>query len=73
MNEIEKARQVLQEAGYQTDNLWHINDVKDNYNCTDEQAMEILVQALDNDATMEQIWFSINFHAEEIDLTRKED
>jgi hypothetical protein len=29
--------------------------------------------ALQNDATMEQIWFAINFHAEDIGLTRKED
>jgi hypothetical protein len=73
MNEIEKALKVLKDAGYQTDNLWHINDVKDNYNCTEEQAMEVLVEALDDDATFDQIWFAVNFHAEETGLTRKED
>ena len=73
MNEIEKARQVLKDAGYQTDNLWHIDDVKRNYNCTDEEAMEVLVEALDNDATLTEIRFAVNFHAEEIGLTIKED
>jgi hypothetical protein len=45
-NKIEKAKQVLKDAGYQTDNLWHIVDVQNNYNCTEEQAMEVLVEAL---------------------------
>ncbi len=46
MNEIEQARQVLEDAGYQVTNLWHIDDIKDNYDCTDEEAMEILVGAI---------------------------
>jgi hypothetical protein len=73
MNEIEKAKQILRNAGYQVANLWHINDVKGNYNCTDEEAMEVLVEALGNDATFDQICFAVNFHADEMGLTRKED
>jgi muramoyltetrapeptide carboxypeptidase LdcA involved in peptidoglycan recycling len=73
MNEIEQAKKVLEDAGYQVTNLWHINDVKGNYNCTDEEAMEVLIEALDNEATMAQIWFTINYEAEELGLTRKED
>jgi muramoyltetrapeptide carboxypeptidase LdcA involved in peptidoglycan recycling len=73
MNEIEKAKQILRNAGYQVANLWHINDVKGNYNCTDEEAMEVLVEALGNDATFDQICFAVNSHADEMGLTRKED
>ncbi len=72
MTEIEKAKQVLKDAGYQVDNLWHINDVKDNYNCTEEQAIEVLEDALTNDYTQQKIFEAINYSAEKIGLTRKE-
>ncbi len=57
---------------YQTDNLWTVGDME-NYECTDEQALEVLEQALTNDATMEQIWYAIDFHAEEMGLKRKDE
>tara|TARA_R100000963_G_C4634265_1_gene98687 strand:- start:684 stop:908 length:225 start_codon:yes stop_codon:yes gene_type:complete len=70
--EIEKAKETLLKSGYQVYNLWSIHDVQDNYDCTDQEAMEVLIQALTNDATMEQIWFAVNFHAEENGLKEKE-
>ena len=72
MNTIEQAKQVLRDNGYYVDNLWSVEDVVSNYNCTDDEAQEVLDGALQNDATMEQIWYAINFHAEEIGLTRVE-
>jgi hypothetical protein len=70
---VEEAKKFLEDNGYQTDNLWQIDDVKHSYNCTDEEAMEVLIQALTNEATMNQIWFAIDFHAEDNGLTKKED
>jgi hypothetical protein len=70
MNEIEKAKKVLKDAGYQVVNLWHIDDVKQNYDCTDEEAMQVLIEALDNEATIEQIFYAIDFQAEELELTK---
>jgi hypothetical protein len=70
MNTIEQAKQVLRDNGYYVDNLWSIEDVLSNYSCTDDEAQEVLDMALQNDATMEQIWYTINFHAEEIGLIR---
>lgn len=65
MSEIEKAKEVLRKAGYFIDNLWHIDDVKLRYNCEDDdQAQDILYSALTNDATMEQIWFAIDYVAQ---------
>lgn len=55
---------------YQTYNLWCVEDVQHNYDCTDEQALEVLEQALTNDATMEQIWFAIHHHAENLGLKK---
>ena len=58
--EIEKAREVLREAGYYVDNLWHIDDVRTLFeNVTDEQAQEILDASFQNEATFDQIWFAI--------------
>ena len=65
--EIEKAREVLREAGYYVDNLWHIDDVRTLFeNVTDEQAQEILDASLQNDATFDQIWFAIESNGEDI-------
>jgi len=49
---------------YQTENLWSVSDMQD-WDCTDKEALEVLHEALTNDATMEQIWFAIDFHARE--------
>jgi hypothetical protein len=73
MAEIEKAKQVLRNAGYFVDSLWSIEDVQQNYNCTDEEAMEILESALTNEYTQEQIFDAIDEYARYIGLTRKED
>lgn len=63
--EIANAKEVLRKAGYFVDNLWHIDDVKLRYNCEDDnQAQDILNSALTNDATMEQIWFAIDYVAQ---------
>ena len=61
---IEQARKTLKEAGYSVENLWHINDVKGLFNCTDLEAEHVLYNALKNEATFDQIWFAIKSHAE---------
>jgi hypothetical protein len=63
METIEQAKKVLRESGYFVDNLWHIDDVKLRYKCDDEQAQNVLNSALTNEATMEQIFFSIDTFA----------
>jgi hypothetical protein len=49
---------------YQTENLWSVGDME-NWDCNDEQALDILHDALTNDTTMESIWFAIDFYAED--------
>ena len=56
---VEQAKEVLKANGYFVDNLWCVDDVKAKFKCTDEQAQVILDHSLTNEATMEQIWFSI--------------
>lgn len=71
--DVEKAKEVLEEAGYFVENLWQVEDVMNKYKCTEDEAQEVLYDALTNEATMDRIWFAINFHAETMNLKEKED
>ena len=64
MNKIEEAKRILKESGYFVDNLWTIRDVQDKFECSNEQAQDILNKSLTNEATMEQIQYSIKEFAE---------
>jgi len=65
MNEINKAKQVLREAGYYVDKLWSIQDVRDDNNeLTDEQKMHALDMAFINEYTIEQIFYAIDVSVE---------
>ena len=69
-----EAKQALREAGYFVDNLWHVDDVKNatEVSISTEQAMQVLSMALTNEATMEQIWMSIDMATEILtDKTKK--
>jgi hypothetical protein len=70
---VEHAKQVLRDAGYFVDNLWHTDDVKSRYLCDDDDAHHVLENALTNEATMEQIWFAIHMVADDNGLTKKEE
>lgn len=62
------ARALLRKKGYFVENLWHIDDVKQNWQCSDEVAYEVLDRALMNDATMEHIFFTIHDTCEDMQL-----
>ena len=67
--EINKARQTLKDAGFFVDNLWCIDDVKSKFNCTDDEAYDVLDDALTNDMTYEQIWSAIDIVGQSKSLT----
>lgn len=70
---VEEAKAFLTKQGYYTGNLWCVYDVQSRYECTEQEAQDVLHGALKNEATMEQIWFAINFHAENDGLKEKEE
>ena len=62
MNKIEQAKKTLRDAGYFTDNLWHVDDVKAayemndlDYNLSNEDAQHLLNATLTNESVMEYI------------------
>jgi len=69
--QIKEAKKILEEAGYYTKNLWHIDDVKTQFECDDNLAMLVLDSALTNDSTFEQVWESIEIVGEYYNLTEK--
>lgn len=60
LKDTKVARELLRKKGYYVDNLWHVDDVLQNYSCSNEVAQDILEKALLNEATMEQIWLAID-------------
>jgi len=68
--EIQAAKDLLKSNGYYVGNLWKIDDVKAKFDCTDEEAQYCLDKSLNNDATMEQIWLSIDIFGEMENLTK---
>lgn len=73
MDKIQQAKAILREAGYFVDNLWTIDDVQSRYECTDEQAQEILDYVLTNERLVEDIFELIHLEAEEMELKDKEE
>ena len=65
---IKEAKQILKDAGYFTDNLWSIEDVKDICNCSNEEAQDVLNIALTNEGTMHHIWTAIRIAGEDKSL-----
>jgi hypothetical protein len=68
---IAEAKQVLRNEGYFVDNLWHVSDVQNNFECTDEQAQDILYWSLTRDNVIEFINEYITDIAENEELKRK--
>ena len=60
LKDVFEARALLRSKGYFTDNLWTTDDVTQNYNCTQEQAQQVLEMALTNDSVIEHIFQAID-------------
>ena len=73
--EVEAAKATLTKHGYQVANLWSIEDAQHIFpDCTDDQAHDLIHDALTNEATMSQIWFAIALIGEDFyDLKKNED
>lgn len=63
---IESARAILKKAGFFTDNLWHIEDVKIKTpeKISDEDAMAILERVLSTEVVANEIYECIEYALE---------
>lgn len=54
--EIDNAcKNHLKDNGYFVDNLWHLDDVRNKFDCTDDQAYKVLSRVLESDYIMGSI------------------
>jgi hypothetical protein len=72
-SDIENAKDLLKANGYQTYNLWHVDDVMLRYECNLDEAMDIIEQALTNEWVIEQVFYVVGSLASEYGLKRKEE
>lgn len=68
---LAEAKEFLKNEGYFVDNLWHVSDVQNNFECDDETAQNILYWALTSPATIEYINDSIDMVARNEQLNTK--
>ena len=72
-SEEQRAKELLSSKGYYTDLLWQVDDVKGKFECTDEEAQDVLNNAFSNEATFDQILMSIECAGEMFNLKPIED
>lgn len=52
---IEEAKKVLRDNGYFVEKIWHVDDVKEKFECDDETAQTVLYWTLTSPTTTEYI------------------
>tara|TARA_A100000172_G_C3016604_1_gene101684 strand:+ start:32 stop:310 length:279 start_codon:yes stop_codon:yes gene_type:complete len=72
-NPIAKAIETLNNAGFYTGSLYHVDDVKRYFKCTNDEALDVLDSAIDNDGTAETIWIAIKDIGDMMGLKEIED
>lgn len=73
LKDIAEARLFLKSKGYFMENLWTTDDVTQNYDCTQEQAHQVLEMALTNEATIEQIFLAIDDACDHLEIKQLKD
>jgi hypothetical protein len=73
LTEVQKAKAILKQHGYFVDNLWSTQDVTDIYECTDEQAYDVLNTVLSSEGIMEQVNVDIHFECDYLKIELKEE
>lgn len=52
---VTEALDFLESQGFYIRNLWHVQDVQNHFNCTDEEALDLLDQAVSGEWIIELI------------------
>jgi len=60
----------LQLQGWQSCAMWHVDNVRQNYECTQEQAMKVLENVLESERIQEEIYNAIDDEAEHMEYRR---
>ena len=71
--QIDNAKQYLESQGFFTANLWHTDDVCQNYDVNQDQALDIIEDAMTSDWMISHIFEAIDIIAEENGYKRKDE
>lgn len=61
MKTIEEAREFLKQNGYYVDNLWHIDDIQQNYDLDDDDSYKVLDRVMQSEYIISNIFEMIDF------------
>ena len=66
-DKVTEALDYLESQGFYIKNLWHIQDVQDKFDCTEEEAFEVLEETVSGELIMEDInerihMFGLNYN-----------
>ena len=64
LSQVSQAKALLEKEGYFTANLWHVADVQQTYDISQEDALTVLEGAMTGDWINEQIYECIDLIAE---------
>ncbi len=64
------AKKILERNGYYAINLWHIDDVKEFYECDDETAKVVLHMSLTHQGIISHIWDRIDYISSRLKLKK---
>ena len=65
LSQISQAKALLEKEGYFTANLWHTDDVCQNYKVNQDQALDLIEDAMTSDWMVANIFETIDIIAEE--------
>ena len=68
LNDVATARALLRSKGFFTENLWNVDDVLQNYDCSRGKAYEVIEKAMTNEATMQQIFLAIDDVCDDLEI-----
>ena len=63
--QIDNAKKYLESQGFFTANLWHTDDVCQNYNVNQDEALDLIEDAMTSDWMISNIFETIDIIAEE--------
>ena len=71
--QIDNAKKYLESQGFFTANLWHTDDVCQNYNVDQDEALNIIEDAMTSNWMISNIFEAIDIIAEENGYKRKDE
>lgn len=71
MRDVDNAKDVLSKKGYAVQNLWHVDTITSEYECTREEAEKVLLHVFESVHLMFSIWDEIEDVTSKLELKKK--